>query len=300
MKAKEINGIIPPIQTAFTKDGDIYEQGIRNLIRFTLPHVHAYFPIGTYGVGPLMTQDERKKVLEIQLDEINGKVPVIAHVGATSTREAVALAQHAKSAGAAAVAAISPYYSPGLPEDMLFGHFASLVDAVADEDFPVFIYNNPHYCQNTVTPAFLKRLADYGVAGCKEATFDLVNFYKLQEAVLETHPDFSMIVGTEAIFIGAYDAGADGCVCGMGNIYPEVMRKMHDQYFAGDRKGAIESQRLILKIRSLTKLGPTIPIMHAILDLRGVDAGFPRKPYTLIDNALKEKIKAELQALKLL
>ena len=102
MKAKDFKGIIPPIQTSFTADGELNEQGIRNLIRFTLPHVHAYYPIGTYGVGPLMTMDDRKKALEIILDEVNGKVPVIAHVGCADTKSAIELAKHAKAAGASA------------------------------------------------------------------------------------------------------------------------------------------------------------------------------------------------------
>ena len=95
MKAKDFKGIIPPIQTSFTADGELNEQGIRNLIRFTLPHVHAYYPIGTYGVGPLMTLDDRKKALEIILDEVNGKVPVIADVACADTKSAIELAKHA-------------------------------------------------------------------------------------------------------------------------------------------------------------------------------------------------------------
>ena len=146
MKAKDFKGIIPPIQTSFTADGELNEQGIRNLIRFTLPHVHAYYPIGTYGVGPLMTLDDRKKALEIILDEVNGKVPVIAHVGCADTKSVIELAKHAKAAGASAVASISPYYSPNLPDDMLFQYHADIIDAVQDEDFALFYHN----CGNTV------------------------------------------------------------------------------------------------------------------------------------------------------
>ena len=299
MKAKDIKGIIPPIQTAFTQDGEVNAQGVRNLIRFTLPYVHAYFPIGTYGVGPLMTLDDRKKTLEIMLEEINGKVPVIAHVGCADTKSAVELAKHAKSAGAAAVASISPYYSPNLPDDMLFRYHADLIDAVQDEDFPYFLYNNPVYCQQKITPALIGRLAEYGLRGMKEASFDLVNFYNFKEAV-QDYEDFSMIVGTEAIFVGAYDAGAAGCVCGIGNIFPEVMRKMHDQYVSGDHAAALETQKEILKIRKIIKQGPTISIMHAILELRGVDAGWPKRPYLPVSDEMKAKIAGDLKKLNLI
>lgn len=299
MKAKEFVGIIPPLLSSFSENGEIYENGIREIIRYTLPHVNAFYPIGTYGCGPFMTSMERKKVLEIILEEVNGRVPVIAHVGAAGTQPMIDLAKHAKSAGANAVGAISPYYSPKLPEENLFKHFASLIDAVNEDEFPVFVYHNAHYSQNTVTPALLKRLADHGLRGCKDSSFDLVNFFLFQDAVAD-YSDFNLIVGTEAIFIGAFDAGATGTVCGMGNIFPETMAKLYHAYLEGDRKTAFETQRLILQIRAITKLGPTVPIMHEILKMQGVDAGFSRSPFIPIDDGLKKKVKKALLSIGML
>ena len=299
MKAKEFIGVIPPLMSSFTQDGEIYEKGVRAIIKFTLPHVNGYYPIGTYGCGPLMSVAERKKVLEIILDEVNGKVPVVAHVGAAGTQPMIELAKHAKSAGAAGVGAISPYYAPNLPEENLYRHFASLIDAVNEEEFPVFVYNNKHYSQNTVTPKLLKRLADHGLRGCKDSSFDLVNFFLFQDAIAD-YPDFNLIVGTEAIFMGAFDAGATGMVCGMGNVFPEVLETMYKAYLAGDRAKAMETQRLILRVRAITKLGPTVPIMHAILQMRGIDGGYSRSPLIEIDEATKNKVEQGLKELKFL
>ena len=298
MKAKEFVGIIPPVLSSFTRDGDIYEKGIREIIKFTLPHVNGYYPIGTYGCGPLMSIDERKKALEIILDEVNGKVPVVAHVGTADTKTTVELAKHAKKAGAKGVGAISPYYAPNVPEENLFAHFAAMIDAVNEEDFPVFVYNNPHLSQNTITPKLLKRLADYGLRGLKDSSFDLVNFYFFQEAVKE-YEDFNVIIGTEAIFVGAFDAGATGCVCGMANIYPELLADIYNAYNKGDREETIRLQRLILKIRQVTKAGPTVPIMHAILRERGIDAGYPRSPYIDISADLAKKVMKDMDNLGL-
>ena len=298
MKAKEFVGIIPPVLSSFTKDGDIYEKGIREIIKFTLPHVNGYYPIGTYGCGPLMSIDERKKALEIILDEVNGKVPVVAHVGTADTKTTVELAKHAKKAGAKGVGAISPYYAPNVPEENLFSHFAAMIDAVNEEDFPVFVYNNPHLSQNTITPKLLKRLAEYGLRGLKDSSFDLVNFYFFQEAVKE-YEDFNVIIGTEAIFVGAYDAGATGCVCGMANIYPELLADIYNTYNKGDREETIRLQRLILKIRQVTKAGPTVPIMHAILRERGIDAGYPRSPYIDISADLVKNVMKDVKELGL-
>jgi dihydrodipicolinate synthase/N-acetylneuraminate lyase len=299
MKAKEFTGIILPLLSSFTKDGEIYEKGIRTMIKFSMPHVHGYFPVGTYGCGPLMSIDDRKRVLEIILDEVNGRIPIVAHVGHSGTQPTVDLAKHAKKAGAAGVGAIAPYYSPNLPAENLYHHFSSLIDAVNEEEFPVFVYNNPHYSQNAVSPKMLGRLAQYGLRGCKDSSFDIVNFFNFQAEVAQ-YADFNLIVGTEAFFMGAFDAGATGAICGLGNAFPELLRRLYDAYQRGDRKEAMQLQRLVLKARDITKSGPTVPILHEILRLRGVDAGIGRSPLIAIDAATSEKVKAGLTKLGLL
>jgi dihydrodipicolinate synthase/N-acetylneuraminate lyase len=297
MKAKEYIGIIPPVLSSFKKDGSIYEKGIREIIRFTLPFVHGYYPVGTYGCGPLMTIDERKEVLLIILDEVNNRLPVVAHIGHAGTNPTIELAKHAKKAGAAGVGAISPYYSPNLPEENLFQHFASLIDAVNDENFPVFVYNNAHYSQNTISPKLLKRLADFGLRGCKDSSFDIVNFFLYQDAVSD-YPDFNLIVGTEAFFMAAFDAGSTGMVCGLANAFPDLLKKMYDAYASGDRQGAMELQRLVLKVRNLAKSGPTVPILHEILKIRGIDAGYARSPMIEFDQPFKDKLSSEIKKFK--
>ncbi|MGA2614365.1 MAG: dihydrodipicolinate synthase family protein [Spirochaetia bacterium] len=296
MKAKEFTGIIPPLLSSFTREGEIYEKGIREIIRYTLPFVHGYYPIGTYGCGPLMTSEERKRVLTIILDEVHGRVPVVPHVGHPGTNPMIDLARHAKRAGASGLGAISPYYSPHLPDDFLYDYFATLIDSVNEDEFPVFVYNNAHYSQNSVSPNLLARLASHGLRGCKDSSFDIVNFFLFQDAVA-SYPDFNVIVGTEAFFMGAFDAGATGMICGLANAFPELMKKMFDAYKAGERKAAMEMQRLVLNVRALTKCAPTVPILHEILRMKGIDAGYSRSPLIEIDEAAKKNIRSGLQAL---
>jgi dihydrodipicolinate synthase/N-acetylneuraminate lyase len=299
MKAKEFIGIIPPALSSFDADGTIYEKGIRANIRFILPYANGLYPVGTYGCGPCMGLDERKKVLEIILDEVNGKIPVVAHVGTADTKTTCELAKHAKSAGAAGVGAISPYYSPHLSDEAMYRHFAALVDAVNETEFPVFVYNNSHLSQNAITPKVLRRLAEHGLRGCKDSSFDIVNYYFFHEAIKD-YPDFNLIIGTEAIFMAAFDAEATGCVCGMANIFPEILKELRDAYLAGDRARAMELQYTILEVRSITKAGPTVPIMHAVLSMRGIDSGLPRSPYIEISDELKSSVRGSLEKMRLL
>lgn len=299
MKARDYTGIIPPLLTPYTNDGEVDEAALRRLLDFVVPHVHGLYPVGTYGTGPFMTVEERKRVIAVILDHVAGRIPVVAHVGAPSARVVVELAKHAKESGAAGVGAISPFYSPGLPDDNLYAYFAALIDAVNEEEFPVFVYNNAHYSQNTITPTLLGRLAEHGLRGCKDSSFDLVNFYQYVDAVAD-YRDFNVIVGTEAFVVAAFDAGAIGTVCGIGNIFPELLREIYDTYEAGDREKSIELQRRILRVRKIIKAGPTVPIMHAILRMRGIDAGFSRTPLVPISTTLEKQVREGLQKIGML
>ena len=237
MKPKDFKGIIPPMMTAFTKEGEIYEKGIREIVDFIVPHVQGLYPCGTYGSGPMMSPEERKKVAEIVLDQVKGRVPVIVHVGTADTRNTVELARHAQDIGAAAVGAITPYYN-SYDEDAIFAHFQQLIKSVA---IPVFLYNNPKCSGNTVSTDLLVRLAKEGLAGIKDSTFDIVDYYHARIALKE-FPEMNLISGTEALFVAAFDAGATAAVTGLGNAYPDLIGRMYREYLDGDRETLMKTQ----------------------------------------------------------
>lgn len=289
---KKIRGIIPPLLTSFDKNGNIYEKGQREIIEFILPYIDGVYPCGTYGSGPLMSADERKIVAEMVVDQVNGRVPVIMHVGAASTRETINLAKHAEKAGADAVGAIAPYYY-SYNERELINHYKRLIDSV---DIPVFLYNNPQTSGNSITSEVLNELAGEGLAGVKDSTFDLVNFYLYQVEV--ESPDFKFIIGTEAIALGAFMSGAKAAICGVANVIPEPL---HELWKLVQRKEWEEAQKVqmkVIKIRKIMKMGSTLTNCYAILKIRGIDSGWPRMPYLPVDDGLYNKIKEELLKLK--
>jgi len=165
MKATDFKGIIPPIMTAFTKEGNIYEKGMREIVDFIVPHVQGLYPCGTYGSGPMMSPEERKKVAEIIINQVRGRIPVIVHVGTADTKNTIELARHAEAIGAQGVGAITPYYN-SYNEDAIFVHFQQLINAV---NIPVFLYNNPKTSGNSVSVDLLLRLAREGLAGVKDS-----------------------------------------------------------------------------------------------------------------------------------
>lgn len=287
------SGIIPPVITCFDKRGNFDEQAQRTLIRFLSKTVQGFYPCGTYGSGPLMSNDERKRVAEVVIEE-KGNAFVIVHVGAPSTQDVIELATHAQRSGADAVGAIPPYYF-SYTQEQLIEHYKKVIDSV---DIPVFLYNNPGLSGNAVTPETLNILANYGLAGVKDSAFDLVNFYNYLIAVRK--PDFTFIVGTEAIASSALDAGASGVIAGLANCFPEFMGDFYSTWQKGDSKLTAQAQLEVMKARNILKLGQTLTMTYAILRMRGIDPGFPRLPFTEISNELYNEVQKEYKSLGIL
>jgi dihydrodipicolinate synthase/N-acetylneuraminate lyase len=166
-------------------------------------------------------------------------------------------------------------------------------------NIPVFLYNNPKVSGNSVSPNLIVRLAKEGLGGVKDSSFDIINYYHLQIA-LRDFPQLNLIIGTEAMLVAAFDAGAKAAVAGLGNVYPELIRKLYDAYQNGDRQKVMQLQKDVLVVRQITKYGPTVPTCHAILRLRGIDAGYPRLPFTPVSAETERRVKSALQELGLL
>jgi dihydrodipicolinate synthase/N-acetylneuraminate lyase len=296
MKPMDFRGIIPPMMTAFTKDGEIYEKGTREMVDFIVPHVQGLYPVGSYGSGPMMSIAERKRTAEIVIDQTRGRVPVIVHVGCSDTKNTVDLARHAESIGAAAVGAVTPYYNE-YDQDCIYVHFKTLLDSVR---IPVFLYNNPKLSGCTPSMDTIKKLAKDGIAGIKDSTFDIVNYYHTAMALKSEFPNLNLIIGTEAMLVATFDAGAQAAVTGLGNVYPDLIAELYRDYQSGNRSKLMDTQMKVLRVRQITKFGLTVPTCHAILELRGVDAGYPRLPFTPLPLEKVQKVKSALQELKLL
>ena len=290
---EKFKGIIPPLITCFKENGSIDEKAQREFVRFQSKYVDGFYPCGTYGSGPLMTVDERKRVAEIVVEE-KGPCSVIVHIGAINTAQCVELARHAESIGADAVGAIPPYYYK-YTQDQLLDHFRTIIHSV---DIPVFVYNNPGLSGNPISAEVLSILAEEGLSGVKDSAFDLVNFYMYLLKVKK--PGFTFIVGTEAIAAPALDAGAVGVISGLANVFPEFMASFYQTWKNHDPIKTGAHQLKVIQARAILKYGPTLTMSYAVLRMRGMNPGYPRKPYQEIPQDLYQKAEKELKAMGLL
>ncbi len=288
---QKITGIIPPLLTAFKANGDYDPAAQKEIVAYLAPKVQGFYVCGTYGAGPLMTGEERKRVADDVIHQVGDRLPVIIHVGGCSTRSVVDLARHAESIGAPAVAAVPPTYY-GFDDDAVERHFHALVDAVS---IPVFVYNNPKTTGVSVSPKLLTRLAAAGVRGIKDSSFDAIVFWRFVAAV--TDPDFMFVIGTEALVLPAVSMGAQAAVCGLANAIPEPVVELFQAVEGADLKKAAALQATVSKMRDIMHLAPTLPMIQAVLRARGVNAGYSRLPFALPEKPLVERAVGEFKAL---
>jgi len=288
---KKIHGIIPPMITAFDKSGRFDEKAQREVVSFLVDKVQGFYPCGTYGSGPLMSVEERKRVAEVVIDETAGRIPVIMHVGGASTASVVELAKHAEKTGATAVAAVPPIYY-GFKEPEVERHFKAMLDAVS---VPVFVYNNPKTTGVAISADFLNRLAQMGISGVKDSSFDILVFYAYLRTI--TKEGFIPIMGTEALILPAVAMGAHGSVSGLANAFPELVVELFNEVKQGHMEKARSLQTTVSAMREAMHFAPTVPMIQACLRKRGINAGYPRLPFVVPEETLLNKAFAEFKRL---
>ncbi len=295
-------GVHPPVITSFTEDGDIYEPGIRNVIRYLMGHgVHGFFIIGSYGSAALMTVTERKRVAEIIHDEVSGRLPIITHVGTASTRWTIELARHAESIGSAAVAVVEPYYYAGAnayDEGQIIRHYAEIAASV---HVPTFIYNNPKTSGYVLTPELLAKLVKAGVLGMKDSSGSFTLLGEFNQAAKRVNPEFTCMSGSVGMLQPAFNIGIKGCVAGTANAFPELAVSLYRALEAHDWEKAGELQNLVIAQRKIQAAGGFRPAgCYTFLRLRGVDCGTVRRPWREPDDQEARFMREEAVKLGLL
>jgi dihydrodipicolinate synthase/N-acetylneuraminate lyase len=215
---KEIKGIVLPLMTPFQEDGELDERLGCELADFVIgAGVHALFLLGSFGQGPVLQPEQRKKFAEVIVKHVRGRVPVIVHIGTADVYSTVDLALHARSIGCDAIAAVGPYYYSDHSEYEIFEHFRELGQRT---EMPLLIYNNPPYQGYDITPAMMLRLKEQipQLFGTKLSADSL----ETALAYLDQLPkDFSIFGLASALMPGAL-YGIRGTIIPPMNAFPEL------------------------------------------------------------------------------
>ncbi len=289
-----LQGIICPMVTPFDDQGRIVESSFCAVIDFLLEHdIDGIMVGGTTGEGMSLTTAERMRLCELAVEQVGGRVPVIAHTGCVTTAETVELARHAQSAGATASSVIVPYFYT-FDDESLFQHFVTVAEATPD--LPTLLYTFPGNAKNDISPALLKRLLDAtdNIVGFKSSSSDLVRFHDYVQA---GGPEFIAICGSDALMLPALALGSHGQISGNANVFPETPNSLLDAFRAGDLAEAQRQQQTIDRIRRTLGDGLHPAYFKAGLRLRGVPAGHVRPPMRELSPQEQARLEHEMEQL---
>ncbi len=224
-----IHGSIVAIVTPF-KNGKIDEDALRKLIEFQIENgTHGIVPCGTTGESPTLSHEEHEYVIELTVEAVNKRVPVIAGTGSNSTKEAIRLTRFAKEIGADAALVVVPYYNKPTQEG-LYLHFKQIASQV---DIPIILYNIPGRSVVNLDPETIARLAsDFkNIIGVKEAAGSIPQASKIFQLCGE---DFLVLSGEDALNYPLLSIGAQGFITVTANIAPKDVSDIYNHFVNGE------------------------------------------------------------------
>lgn len=290
---KKFHGALVALVTPFV-DGKIDEQGLIDLIEFQIEHgTHGIVPVGTTGESATTDFDEHKRIIELTVKTVAGRVPVVAGTGANNTLEAIDLTESAKASGADAVLSVVPYYNKP-DQEGIYLHFKAIAEKA---DIPIFLYNVPSRTVVNIEPDTVAKLAKFdNIIGIKEACGSLE---QISDVLRKCPKDFIVLSGDDFTAMPTVVIGGHGTISVVSNVYPAGMAKMMEKSLTGDIAGA---KQLHYKMYDLMKLMFSVPSpapAKKALELMGeIKDGTPRLPIApMKDTSALEQALKELEIL---
>ena len=280
------------------KNNELDEETYIKLINFHLENgTNGLVPAGTTGESPTLSHSEHEKVIELCINESNGKIPVIAGTGSNSTEEAISLTKHAEKAGADGALVVTPYYNKPTQEG-LYQHYKAIND---NTGLPIIIYNIPGRCVIDMSVDTMARLFELkNIAGVKDATGDL---NRLDQTIKKLGPDFIQLTGEDGLAFEFNKRGGVGIISVTANIAPKLCSEMQ-KFSKSDSDNEIKEAERIDSLlqpvhKSLFAESTPAPVKYAA-KLLGLCDDAVRLPLVKIMDETKLKVKNSLVSAKLI
>jgi 4-hydroxy-tetrahydrodipicolinate synthase len=288
MAKPEFYGVFPAMITPFTKAEEVDETALKKIIGYLIESgIHGIQCCGSTGEAGSLIRSERKRIIELTVNEVNRRLPVIAGTGTSSTKLTVELTRDAADAGADAALIITPFYV--IPtEEGIYEHYRTIAGQV---DIPIIAYNVPQATMVNLTPIMLKRLVEEidGIVGVKESSGKT---WQIAEMIRLVGDKISILTGDDAGLYPDLLLGCQGAIVAIGNIAPRMAVEIFDSVRRGDIQRAREAYYRLLSVA--TALGGEAnwaSRVKAMVNLQNLPGGYVRKPYL-------EPLPEEVQQMK--
>lgn len=291
-------GVMPALVTPFTKDGDLMEDSYKEIIDYVISKgATGVVPAGTTGEFVYMRTEERKKLLRLTVDHVDGRVPVIAGTGQNSTRATVAMTKYAADIGCDAALVISPFYLR--PNDK--GYYEHYEAVATQGDLPIFLYNIPQCTLGVLTSSVVEDLAELeNIVGIKDSSGVIGHTVELIQKLKGKMP---VLIGHDECFLSAVAAGAEAAILASANIIPHIWLEIMNNVRKGDIQAAMELQHKAQTFARIVTRNGGAPPVKAAFKMIGIKAGKSRMPLDTggtLSVELKDEIRLELEKLGLI
>ena len=283
-------GTFTALVTPFSK-GTINEPNLRDLIEFQIENgISGIVPVGTTGESPTLSHEEHRKVIDIVLHQVNGRVPVIAGTGSNNTSEAISLTKYAQKAGADAALLITPYYNRPSQAGLIH-HYKAIADTC---DLPLIVYNCPGRTSvNTTADTIVELSTVPNIVGIKEASGSID---QICEIITRTDKSFIVLSGDDSMTVPIISVGGKGVISVTSNVAPSQMVTMTNASLRGDyTKATVFHQKLFPLMRVLMKVEVNPSPIKAAMNIMGMDVGTVRLPLVEPDQSGKALIEKYLK-----
>lgn len=282
----KIQGSMPALITPMSA-GNVDEKAFRKFVAWQIKEgSHGLVPVGTTGESPTVTPEEHKRLVEICIEEADGKVPVIAGTGSNNTAEAIEYTAHAKKAGADAALIVAPYYNKPTQEG-LYQHFRAIAEAV---DIPIILYNVPGRSAVAISVETVDRLVKdcKTIVGTKDATADLTRPSRQR---LMSGEGFIQLSGEDGTALGFNAHGGVGCISVTANVAPRLCAEFQEATLQGDYKTALKLQDRLMPLHHalFIETNPA-PVKYAV-SLLGHCKDEARLPMVSLMESTKKAVK---------
>ncbi len=286
---ERLRGSIVALVTPFNADGSLDEAALKALVEWHIAEgTDGIVPCGTTGESATLSHEEHERVIELVVETVNRRVPVVAGAGSNSTAEAIRLTRFAKSAGADFALSITPYYNKPV-QDGLVAHFRAIADAA---EIPLVLYNVPGRTGVNMLPATVAKCAAHPrIVGIKEATGDLK---QISEVIEACPPGFILLSGDDFTVVPTLCVGGRGVISVTANVVPRLNAEMVRAWEKGVRERAFELHYNLLPLcRAMFAESNPIPVKSAVAKL-GRCRDVVRSPLTPASEATRRLIDAAL------
>ena len=274
--------------TPFKSNEELDLEALKENIDFYIENgIHGVVATGSTGEFASLSLEEHKKVIEVVVDRVNGRVPVLAGTGACATKRVIELTKFSEDVGADGAMIIPPFYTKP-SDDEIYAHYKSISEAV---DIPIMLYNNPWTSKVDMQPNLIAKLAELNnVRYVKESSGDVTRIWKI---INLTGGKMTVFCGADNLALESFLMGAKGWICVAANIFPKHMSRLFE--LACKENKIEEAKTLYMKLlpllNFLEETGKFIQLAKAGLEILGRKAGPPRKPLLPASEEEKEELK---------